>query len=767
MTASKHKISTSRPTNIVVSVGLLLLLLHAFGVVDDTVIAVLGLAALVSTIVGAIVNKPAVRWPWRTFAVALFLFLAGIVVRAQLATLSNVSGTRSLVPDVISLSGYIVLNGSLLGIGRARRRGQVGDFETVLDGLLAALACLVGAWTFVIAPALQNSGSPASVQVVLAAYPVMSICVVGLTARIAFSSGSRTVAAYRYLLGAMVCLLIGDVAYMFADSGAFSIPQWALDTPYGLAFVGICGTMLHPSMAILTSPVSAAETAPRTGRLTAVAAAVSIPVLTTFGAPTGNGVDRAVMTGIVGVLAVTVSLRVFRALREHARSEARLADQATHDSLTGLPNRTLLREQVDRELRYRTDHTADRTIALIFLDIDRFKLVNDTYGHSLGDDLLVAAAGRMQSSVRPTDMVARIGGDEFVAVLKNVNADEALEVAERIRTSFELPFEVRDLEIHSSASLGVAFADSRRGAVDAEAMIANADTAMYWAKDSGRDAVAVFDAEMHERVARRLALEGDLHHAIEAGQLRLEYQPVLALPGRAPTGVEALLRWDHPTLGPIPPITFIPVAEETGTIVPIGAWVIAEACRQIRVWREEGLLSYVAVNLSARQFQDPDLQQTVESALRENHLPPSALVLELTESLLAEDPTAGAALLTSFRSQGIRVSVDDFGTGYSSLSYLKQFPVDFVKIDRSFVEHLHLGDHSDESLVAAIVALAKALGVQTIAEGVENEEQERRLVQLGCDFGQGYYYSRPLDASLMRERLATISEIPDREVIRL
>jgi EAL domain-containing protein (putative c-di-GMP-specific phosphodiesterase class I) len=272
---------------------------------------------------------------------------------------------------------------------------------------------------------------------------------------------------------------------------------------------------------------------------------------------------------------------------------------------------------------------------------------------------------------------------------------------------------------------------------------------------------------MHERAARRLALEADLHHAIEAGQLRLDYQPVVELPGRCPAGVEALLRWDHPTLGSIPPVTFIPVAEETGTIVPIGAWVINEACRQLRIWKEEGLLSYVAVNVSARQFRDPNLISTVKQALIDNDLPPSALVIELTESLLIDDPTAGAELLATFRSMGIRVSVDDFGTGYSSLSYLKQFPVDFVKIDRSFVEHLHLGDSSDETLVAAIVAMARALGVRTVAEGVENEEQERRLVQLGCDYGQGYFFSRPTDAASIPERLSTLRPAPAREVIRL
>ncbi|MGE3835504.1 MAG: putative bifunctional diguanylate cyclase/phosphodiesterase [Acidimicrobiia bacterium] len=770
MSTRRRRISTTRLTTFLLVGGTAAVALHALGVpgpFGDSIFTTIGTAALVSSVTGLIANRPDHRPAWTMMCLAMVLFLVGGGVREALGTVGNITDTRSLVPDVISMSGYLALYLSLLGIGRARRKGQAGDFETVLDGLLAALACLVGAWTFLIAPALKHEGSPRSVQAVLALYPVMSILLVGMVSRIAFSPGARRAPAYWYLMTGAMCLLLGDVIYMFEESGASSLPSRFVDVPYALAFIAFGATLLHPSMRDLSAPVTAAETAPRTGRLTAVAAGVSIPVLATFGQSKGEAVDRLVTSTIVVVLAMTVSFRVFRALREHAHSEARLAYQATHDPLTDLPNRTLLREQVERKLRYAAVGGHGHTVALVFLDLDRFKLVNDTYGHSLGDDLLVAVAGRLRSSVRPSDLVARIGGDEFVAVLDQVTTEEALDVAERIRASFETSFQVRELEIHSSASLGVAFADAHRGPTDAESMIANADTAMYWAKDSGRDAIAVFDADMHERVARRLALEADLHHAIEAGQLRLEYQPVVELPGRRPTGVEALLRWDHPTLGPIPPVTFIPVAEDTGTIVPIGAWVIAEACRQLRIWRERGLVEYVAVNLSARQFRDPSLVSTVQDALTDNGLPPSALVLELTESLLIEDPTAAAELLASFRDMGIRVSVDDFGTGYSSLSYLKQFPVDYVKIDRSFVENLHLGDSSDESLVAAIVAMAKALGVRTVAEGVENEDQERRLVQLGCDFGQGYYFSRPIDAALIPDRLASLQVQPDLEVIRL
>ena len=394
-------------------------------------------------------------------------------------------------------------------------------------------------------------------------------------------------------------------------------------------------------------------------------------------------------------------------------------------------------------------------MVLVFLDVDRFKLVNDTVGHSIGDELLIAVAQRLQATVRHHDLVARTGGDEFVIVLADVvDVDHAIESTERIRRCFEMPFSVREAEIYSSASLGVAFADGSDPNVDFETMIRDADTAMYQAKDAGRDGIAVFDQSMRARAAERLELEHNLRGAHERGELEVHFQPIVTLPDGHALGVEALVRWSHPLLGRIPPAKFIPVAEDMGLITELGGWVLDEACRQLAVWRDEvpdASELYVCVNLSARQLRDPRLIERVLGALHQSNLPPRALCLELTESVLTQN-IAEAGLLNDLDKLGIRLSIDDFGTGFSSLSYLKRFPIDYVKIDRAFVEGLGV-ESADESLVAAIIAMAGALGMTTIAEGVETSAQERALIGLGCRAAQGFRYSRAVTPSQVPEAL--------------
>jgi diguanylate cyclase (GGDEF)-like protein len=675
---------------------------------------------------------------------ALILFLVSGAARQQLNSLGNLTASRSLIPDLFALPGYVVLGFALAGFARSRRRGRVGDMDATLDATVAALAVLSLAWTSLVDPVVNESATPLQVKAVLAAYPALSVFLVALSARIAFSPSGRRVVAYRLLFAAMSMMLLGDIVYMLVDTGLVHLPLSLTDSPYALAYLFCAVGALHPSMRELTEPIPPGAVAPKGGRLAFVAVALGVPALLTITRQGSTLADRLVLAAIVLALTTTATWRVSRALRAHARSEADLAYQATHDPLTKLPNRLAAEEYLTSALVGKG--TVGGRVALMFLDLDRFKLLNDTLGHTAGDELLVAVAGRLTAQVPHGDLVARVGGDEFVVVLDDVDdVSDALLVCERIRDALEAPFLLRGGEVFTSASIGVALAGSGSGSVNAETMIREADTAMYQAKDAGRNQVSVYDGSMRDRVAERLTLENDLHLALERHELSVQYQPIIRLPAGPVEGAEALLRWSHPTRGDIPPEKFVPIAEESSLIVEIGAWVLEDTCRQLAAWRRQfdvGPEFYVSVNLSARQMHDPRLLDTVQRVLAEQDLPPSALCLELTESLLMQEPQAASIRLTALRDLGVRLAIDDFGTGYSSLAYVQRFPAQAVKIDRSFVDALDEDDTSQESLVAAIVAMASALGMKTLAEGVETSAQEGRLIQLGCQAAQGYFYSR-------------------------
>lgn len=430
---------------------------------------------------------------------------------------------------------------------------------------------------------------------------------------------------------------------------------------------------------------------------------------------------------------------------ERTRAQERIAHQATHDALTGLPNRVLFQDRLSHALT--RQRRAKTSIAVCFIDLDRFKSVNDTFGHSVGDELLEQAGERLRSVLRPADTIARVGGDEFVILYEELGGEqEAVRLAERLLRVFGDPFTLRGCEYMVNASIGVAIGDHN---ADAEALMRDADSAMYRAKEQGRGRYELCDEEMRSRAIRRAQTEQALSRALANDELALHFQPIVALNSGEITAVEALLRWQHPEHGLIDPEEFIPIAEESGQIIPIGAWVLREACRQAVRWRAHlgaRAPAPIAVNLSARQLVIPELAEVIKRTLVETGCPPSDLALELTESAAVSCGVFPSETLAKLRALGVRVLLDDFGTGYSSLNHIRQLPIDTIKIDGSFVRELRRGPEA-KVIVRAIVGMATALGLDVVAEGAESEEQALLASELGCGFAQGYHFAHPMPAA--------------------
>ena len=459
-----------------------------------------------------------------------------------------------------------------------------------------------------------------------------------------------------------------------------------------------------------------------------------------------NGARAGALVAMASAGLDDAQLGMLDAFAEHASlalTDARTVEameEAFHDSLTGLPNRALF---LDR-LQHALDVAARRQteLCVLFVDLDRFKAVNDSIGHAAGDELLRAAAARLSDCTRAADTAARFGGDEFAVLLEDDGRGvRPVAVADRIIAAMRRPFDVEGKEVFIGATVGIAHA--RDASLGADELLRNADLAMYRAKKAGGNRAATYETAMRTALLARIELEADLRHALERDELKLVYQPVVELESGRTVGVEALARWAHPTRGLIPPLTFIPVAEEIGMIGAVGRWVLREACRQLAVWRRLAPALVLNVNLSAVQLRDDRFAAYVEQALRAHGLPGEALTLEITESMLLSGDEDTAARLRRLKALGLSIAVDDFGTGYSSLSYLKQFPVDALKIDKSFVDTVARST-ADSTLARTIVELGRGMRLETIAEGIETVEQLERLRTLDCELGQGYHFSVPL-----------------------
>jgi diguanylate cyclase (GGDEF)-like protein len=469
-----------------------------------------------------------------------------------------------------------------------------------------------------------------------------------------------------------------------------------------------------------------------------------------------SGVERRIASMLQQVASVAALNLRNAVLLQHVQ------DLAERDSLTGAANRRMFQQTLERVLA--ADAERERVTAVLFVDLDDFKVVNDTLGHAAGDTLLIAVTERISRLVREGDLVARLGGDEF-AILTEDDPDlrRSRVIADRLVRELRAPYLIGDREVVVTSSVGIASArDAREGAED---LVRNADVAMYMAKANGKSGFAIFDPGMHTAIRERHELSRELQRAVDLDQLRLVYQPIVDLETGRFAGVEALLRWEHPELGLVLPGRFIEIAEETGSILPIGRWVLREACREASAWLradDSGGRGFVGVNVSAREIQEPGFAAGVRAVLAESGLDPHHLLLEITETALLKADPATVAILEELRAMGVRAVIDDFGTGYFSLSHLRQFPVDVLKVAREFVQDED-EDSKSATLADAIVALGRSLRIETVAEGIETAEQAERMRRLGCTFGQGYYFARPLDPAALASWLEAAGALPGEE----
>jgi diguanylate cyclase (GGDEF)-like protein len=466
--------------------------------------------------------------------------------------------------------------------------------------------------------------------------------------------------------------------------------------------------------------------------------------------------DQILLADLAEAMSTEIDLR--REVLIRRDTQEALVHITLHDELTGLPNRAFLSERLRNAIvRAQRDPTAQ--FAVLFLDLDRFKIVNDSIGHHGGDSMLIAVGQRLASALRPEDTVARLGGDEFAILLESLSGpDDARVVAQRIQEALAEPIDLGGYEVFTSASIGIVLSSSSSLSTELpEHLLRNADMAMYRAKSVGAASYALFDRAMHRDALARLQLETDLRRALERHEFRLYYQPVVSLRTGRISGVEALIRWQHPERGLVPPSEFVPLAEDTGLIVPIGEWVLAEACRQLQRWTspvvgDEPLT--LAVNLSIKQFAKPGLDARIAELLEQTGFPAQRLALEVTESVIIDQPEAAKTVLESLKALGLKVHMDDFGTGYSSLSYVHQLPLDGLKVDRAFVSRMDLDDRSRQ-LVRTVLQLARSIGLDAVAEGVSTLAQLAELRRLDCDFGQGFLFSPPIDAAAMGQLIGS------------
>ncbi len=680
--------------------------------------------------------------PWLLMLGGMACIFAG---DAAWLILDHATGsTRSPnVSDACYLAAYpLIAAGAIALMRRDRAWANIG---ASVDGLIVAVAAGVVLWVFVIGPTAAISTATGT-RLAATAYPTGDLLLIVVGAQAAMRVRWSAVPAL--LLAGFSALIAADTWFVHLQVEGRYTSGHALDALWWASYVLVAAALVHPRLGDTSMLRVTGERAVSPRRLVVLAATTTVaPITIAARAAAGVDLELGPLLGGTIVLFLLVVARLAIVARQLESSRSQLEHDATHDPLTGLGNRALYNERV-RQAIDATAATPDRA-AVLCIDIDDFKTVNDSLGHSAGDRMLQEIGTRLRSVVRRADSVARLGGDEFAVLVFDEPADAALEVADRLLAEVAKPIVIDDHTVtQTSASIGIAFGAPGESV---DSMMRDADVAMYLAKSHGKGRWEVYRPGMRQQVVDRFELRTDLAHALERRQLFLHYQPIIEVETGTVSGIEALVRWQHPVKGRIDPNRFIGIAEETGLIVPIGRWILIEACVQAQQLDAAGTGPRVAVNVSAVQLRSADLTADVTEALAVSGLAPHRLLLELTESAMIDDYAVAAERLTAIRSKGVRIALDDFGAGYTSLRQLQSFPVDVVKLDQSFINTTM--EH-DVGVLNGLISMANSLGLETVGEGIEEIAQLRRLRAAQCGYAQGYLFSRPVPAEELKSALA-------------
>jgi diguanylate cyclase (GGDEF)-like protein len=697
----------------------------------------IGLSSVIAVLVGIRRNQPADRRPWLLIAAGQSSFLTADICYYILESINDGAPFPSAA-DVFYLAMYPLVIMGLLRLVAQTSPGR--DWSSLIDASIVAVATFAVFGVLVMDRYLSDPSLDLVGRVISVCYPVMDVALIAVAARLINLVHLRR-PAFGLLLAGLCSLLVADMIYGILNSAGVFETGGVADVFWLGFYVLVAAAALHPDMARPPQEREQGLSMTRSG--------IAVLSLTTLMVPTidlvwGQPVDKLLTTVCSSILFLLVITRLLGLVGVIQRNERRARHDAMHDSLTGLGNRVLFAHRVNEFGRSQ----GSGVIAILFIDLDDFKTVNDSLGHELGDQLLAIVGQRLRSCIREEDLIARLSGDEFAVLVESaVDRQDVVAVARRVQDMLAVPISVADRSITISASVGITVEDAEQF-VSSDELLRAADTAMYHAKASGKGRFEFFAQEMRHEAVERLELKADLQVALENGEFEVYYQPIVDLTDRRISSVEALLRWHHPTRGLITPTKFIPLAEQTGLILPIGRWILLQACHEVARWqrRYPGTApKHVSVNLSVMQLLDPGLVEDIADALAQSGLDPSSLTLEITESMLLAKTTQTMQTLLQLKALRVKIAIDDFGTGYSALSYLRHFPVDVLKIDRSFVQEL-LVSATSRSLVAAVIDLARRLDIDTVAEGIENEGQFTELNTMQCTAGQGYLFSIPLPA---------------------